>query len=966
MLNWLDTVLFGLRTVLVAGTAIGDRPAMNFTGDGVTVTENAEENRIDIDIPAAAPPAPASIWDPVAAVCVGDVDLSATVTAADGYTTVVGDRIGLVDQAELEENGIYIVGSDFKLDRAADADAAADFFTGKSFTVKGGTTRRGREYVLSSATPITLGSGDLLYLERTPTLNARYIAKGNGSTNDTASIQSALVATSELLYTSGTYRLGTTATIGSVGQTHVFARGAKIRVPSGVTITMRGTITAAPNQQIFQVDSGGTLLLPDMGDIVHAGWFGCVPGNAAFDNAIPLAVATKACPGREVLFGDGSYTFLTGYVYHQTPPDGLPGTEEAPKFRGCGIDRTILDCRAANVAAFDFDVNATAQYYFLRGLSFRRLRITGGETSPANASAIKYKKCYLTTIEDVRIENFTKRGIWVECTEGDYDASNQSWWKNVWIYGCALWGFHVDCASGRNEISYTTLENVLVESCGTADSSAPSDDPASGGGCWKGQILGGHDVAFVTCEEVGLFIYGQSGLANTVRFGKLTFENCKKRAFRTTGVNNLYFGDLQVFQNDQFRAAYGIYLDGTGFDVRNATFARAFFRVTDGLRTWTSYDHTTGTFTFAGHGLNIGDRVEVQTSGGTLPDAFTATTVYYVIAAGLTSSTFRLSATPGGAALTGTTDGTGTNKFAWSYVGFEADGGNVGDPVVLSTSWYAANATTGGLGTRFGAGFLGSHPFILDGGDIVANDITAAAITADTITADSGSFGTHVEVGDGATVGAFRAPKNGVALAAPNNASSADIRLVRTDTSNNITAGDTTANHFQAQMASSGQFQFLHGATAGWITYIVSSNTYYDPQGRNLFIANSGAPITLNSASIALAPTGATTISANGSTRATFGTTGFSLFGRPEMAQWSAYTQTYSTADKTLSAYTPDNESGAYTGIDNAQVGTVYATLTDLNALRVAYENLRVFSEDLAQFVNSLINDLRNRGDLAT
>lgn len=46
-------------------------------------------------------------------------------------------------------------------------------------------------------------------------------------------------------------------------------------------------------------------------------------------------------------------------------------------------------------------------------------------------------------------------------------------------------------------------------------------------------------------------------------------------------------------------------------------------------------------------------------------------------------------------------------------------------------------------------------------------------------------------------------------------------------------------------------------------------------------------------------------------------------------------------------AYTADNESSAYAGIDNLQVGAVYAQLTDLNALRVAYENLRVAYEDL-------------------
>ena len=77
------------------------------------------------------------------------------------------------------------------------------------------------------------------------------------------------------------------------------------------------------------------------------------------------------------------------------------------------------------------------------------------------------------------------------------------------------------------------------------------------------------------------------------------------------------------------------------------------------------------------------------------------------------------------------------------------------------------------------------------------------------------------------------------------------------------------------------------------------------------------------------------------------------------VAKAAAYTQTYSTADRTLSAYTADNESGAYTGIDNAQAGSVYAQLTDLNALRTAYENLRAFVEDLAQQHNSLLDDMQ-------
>ena len=48
-----------------------------------------------------------------------------------------------------------------------------------------------------------------------------------------------------------------------------------------------------------------------------------------------------------------------------------------------------------------------------------------------------------------------------------------------------------------------------------------------------------------------------------------------------------------------------------------------------------------------------------------------------------------------------------------------------------------------------------------------------------------------------------------------------------------------------------------------------------------------------------------------------------------------------------LAAYTSDGEGAAYTGIDNAQAGTVYATVVDLNQLRVAYETLRASYDDL-------------------
>ena len=52
----------------------------------------------------------------------------------------------------------------------------------------------------------------------------------------------------------------------------------------------------------------------------------------------------------------------------------------------------------------------------------------------------------------------------------------------------------------------------------------------------------------------------------------------------------------------------------------------------------------------------------------------------------------------------------------------------------------------------------------------------------------------------------------------------------------------------------------------------------------------------------------------------------------------------------------------AYAGLASGQAGSPYAQAADLNNLRSAYENLRIFSENTAQVLNALINDLRSMG----
>jgi hypothetical protein len=81
------------------------------------------------------------------------------------------------------------------------------------------------------------------------------------------------------------------------------------------------------------------------------------------------------------------------------------------------------------------------------------------------------------------------------------------------------------------------------------------------------------------------------------------------------------------------------------------------------------------------------------------------------------------------------------------------------------------------------------------------------------------------------------------------------------------------------------------------------------------------------------------------------------FFSVTPVVRASAITQTYSTTSRTHAAYTADPESGAYTGAADGE-----AKLVDLNALRVAYENLRVAYESTSQLLNAVVDDLQAYG----
>lgn len=78
----------------------------------------------------------------------------------------------------------------------------------------------------------------------------------------------------------------------------------------------------------------------------------------------------------------------------------------------------------------------------------------------------------------------------------------------------------------------------------------------------------------------------------------------------------------------------------------------------------------------------------------------------------------------------------------------------------------------------------------------------------------------------------------------------------------------------------------------------------------------------------------------------------------------NGYSWTYTSSSKAFPAYTPVPANAAYIGglLDLLSA----ARLSDLNALRVAVENLRVFTENLAKQHNQVSLDLAAAGLIST
>ncbi|HEX6244571.1 MAG TPA: hypothetical protein VFZ61_26815, partial [Polyangiales bacterium] len=163
--SWLHDLL-GIRRVQTgtgnAAQEYPERARLIFLGDGVAVSDDAEARATVVTIGQGGQGgATASVGAkaPVRAATTAEVPLSGLLEV-DGYQTQEDDRIAVLHQSDLAENGLYLA-RDTAWVRTEDADDGVELGAAFVVPIGGGDTLGGKLLVLRSTPPITVGVSPL-------------------------------------------------------------------------------------------------------------------------------------------------------------------------------------------------------------------------------------------------------------------------------------------------------------------------------------------------------------------------------------------------------------------------------------------------------------------------------------------------------------------------------------------------------------------------------------------------------------------------------------------------------------------------------------------------------------------------------------------------------------------------------------------------------------------------------------
>jgi len=232
---------------------------------------------------------------------------------------------------------------------------------------------------------------------------------------------------------------------------------------------------------------------------------------------------------------------------------------------GCGADKTIINNLHGQES---INIGTTAQY------KFQRHGVIEGLTFSGPGTGIKIKSSFNYQLNGLQFSDHTEYGIYLPTSFGDSDACNMISINDVRIDNAAKWGIYCEVAPGVNELSFLKLSNVFINNCGS------KSGEVGGGMYWRGQNLRLDSVAFVLCKNRGLYIEGGAGLGSDIYGSNVTFENNEAKHIQCYGGKNFVFDNLQMYSSDQYKVAYGVWCHAGSSVIQNFLVRSAKVRAT--------------------------------------------------------------------------------------------------------------------------------------------------------------------------------------------------------------------------------------------------------------------------------------------------------------------------------------------------------------------------------------------------
>lgn len=277
-----------------------------------------------------------------------------------------------------------------------------------------------------------------------------------------------------LFLASGTYDIALKTPAGATVWTR-YARGAadySAAVETALRASLASTASASDGAGLSAFSYAlnyavGTLgaVAKNIGIDVTQPPFNC-DDSGAIDCSPAVNTAIASYPGVPILLPAGSFRFNSTISIKPAATWGVFGP--GVSIQGAGVGQTFLYTYIAGGPLFDVDSPTHGGAYTANmGTTFSGFNIVKGG-STADTVGIRVLNGYQLDISQI---SFKSLAIGVELRNGLYpdDGWNRVRIRQCWFDTCTKWGIKADGSPGRNEGSFTVLENVFFQTCGTVE-----------------------------------------------------------------------------------------------------------------------------------------------------------------------------------------------------------------------------------------------------------------------------------------------------------------------------------------------------------------------------------------------------------------------------------------------------------------------------------------------------------------